>query len=402
MKPILYQLTLKIKNIMNTLTAKYRPIMKYSFFIILLLLFIESLQAQAPVGKWNINSLIGDNYSADEYVLLPVKNQEFGHILILNPDGTFRCYRIPGCGQDRYPPSTYGNYTIIDKNYISFLVTKKNEQFETLVNQELGKYYYFQKDGGFTLLKSTGNIEQDKQISYFRDLLYQENNEINKYEDNALNWKYTEIVDEKEAVLFCLEENQTDNAEILYSKYAEGYNRTIILIKVDNEFRYIVFEKDYHRKGRNRIALYDNYLIKKTDKLITEINNDRNLKKKIISDNNEPKQNIVSNSDIRLTLYYKKNKLQKGIYDQYTSYSTTNGNVNNITIYFQNEEPIYIEYITKHITNQKERESITGFYILDFKNHKFMTKLIKKENGKNSYPGGLVNKVIDEIKKQPK
>lgn len=375
--------------------------MKEALFIIFSLLFIVPVQAQSPVGKWNINSLMGDYYPPDEYVLLPVKHQEFGNILILNPDGTFRSYRIPGCGQDRHPPKTYGNYTIIDENYISFFLSKRTEEDEALVNQELGKYFYSQKDNGFKLIKSSGNIELDKQTTYFRDLLFEENNEINKYEDNALNWKYTEILDEKEAVLFCLAENQIENAEILYSRYAEGYNRTIILIKVNNEFRYIVFEKDYREKGRNRIALYDNHIIKETDKLITEINNYKNLKTKIIRDNYKPNQKLSDNSDITVTLYQKKKELQKAVYDQYTPYSSEKGNINNITIYFQDEVPIYVEYLTKHISSQQDPESITGFYILDFNNLKFVTKPIKNYR-KASFPSGLLNKAMDEIKKQLK
>lgn len=377
--------------------------MKKILPFIISLLILPNLFAQDLVGKWNINSLIDNNYPPEEYTLYPTKPDkhgiEFGLVLVLKSDGTFHSYRIPGCGQDRFPPSTYGKYTIIDDNYISFYLEKRNEEQETVINEDLGKFYYSQKDDGYRFLKSSGNIERDKQTMYFRDLLYDKNNEINNYEDNALNWKYTEIQDEKEIVSFCLSENKIENTEILYSRHAEGYNRTIILIQVENDFRYIIFEKDYHRKGRNRITLYDDSKIKEIDKLVAEINNEKNLRKKIIKNNNEPNQN--DNSKITLEVYQKKKKTHKAVYDQYTPYSDENGNINNLTIYYQDDKPIYVEYLTRHISKQQSPESITGFYILDFDKQKIITKPIKNYK-KTSYPSGLLNKVTDEIKKQIK
>lgn len=181
--------------------------------------------------------------------------------------------------------------------------------------------------------------------------------------------------------------------EILYSRRAEGYNRNIILIKIDSNFRYVIFENDFYGQGRNRIALYDDSKIKETENLVSEIDNDRNLKAKTIKYNN--------NADITLILYQKKKKLHKVVYNQYSPYSDENGNINNITIYYQDEKPIYVEYLTRHISSRQEPESITGFYILDFNNSKFITKPIKNYR-KTSYPSGLMNNVMDEIKKQIK
>ncbi|MVO11088.1 hypothetical protein GOQ30_18105 [Flavobacterium sp. TP390] len=362
---------------------------------------IQNVFSQDLVGKWNINSLIDNNYPPEEYILYPIKPDkygiEFGLILVLKPDGTFHSYQISHRGQDRLSPSTYGKYTIIDNNYIRFFLEKRNKQQEILINEDLGKFYYSQKNDGFRFLKSNGNIERDKQTAYFRDLLYEKTSEINKYKDNALNWKYTEIKDEREAVTFCMTENQIQNFEILYSRRAEGYNRKIILIKIDSDFRYVIFEKDFYREGLNRIALYDDSKIKEIDKLVAEIKNDKNLKIKTIKNNTEPKQNFNDNSETILDLFQNKKKMQKSVYQKYVSYSNQ-ASINNITIYFQDEKPIYVEYLTKHISNQQVRESITGFYILDFKNHKFITKPIKKDNGEIDYPSELINKAIEKIK----
>lgn len=378
--------------------------MKKILPFIILLLLLQDIFAQNLVGKWGINFLIDNNrFPPEEYILTPTKldknDIEFGQMLILKSDGTFKSYRNPRCGQDISPPSTYGKYTIIDESYISFFLEKRYEGQETIINKDLGKFYYSKKDDGFKLLKSSGNIEYDKQTAYFRDLLYDKNIEINEFEGNVLNWKYTtEHKDDKEAVSFCLSESQLGNFEILYSRHVEGYNRTIILIKIESDYKYIVFEKNVRRKGLNRIALYDDSKIKEIDKLVAEIKNEKKLKTKTIKDNNEAKQNSNNNSETILDLFQKKKEIKKAVYNTYISHSKNQSSINNITIYFQEEKPIYVEYLTKHISNQQEQESITGFYILDFKNHKYITKTIKKDNGKKDYPSGLINKAMDNIK----
>lgn len=372
--------------------------MKKILTLAITIFLLTNIFSQKIIGKWKINSLIDNKYPPEEYILYQTPDKygnEFGPILVLKSDSTFISYQIPGCGQDRFPPSTYGKYTIIDDNYISFFLEKRNEEKETLINEDLGKFYYVKKDDGFRFLKSCGNIELDKQTIFFRELLFDKNNEINKYEDDLLNWNLTQIKTVKEAVNFYLDEKQIKDFEILYITNVEGYNRTIILGKVRSDFKYILFERDFYGEGRNRIALYDDSKVKEIDKLVTEINNYKNMKiKEIIK--NEANQNLINNPVITIELFQKNEKTKKVIYNKYTSYSNQ-ASINNITVYFHEEEPIYVEYVTKHINNEKKQESITDFYILDYKSHKYITKPIKKENGKNDYPYGLIIEAINEI-----
>lgn len=364
-----------------------------TILLLLLLSFLvpQNIQAQSLVGKWNINSLIDNDYPPEEYVLLPTKNDangyEFGLILILKSDGTFKSYRIPGCGQDRFPPSTYGKYAIIDENYISFFLERMYEKYETLINKDLGKYYYYRKGDSYHLLKSNGNLERDKQVVYYRDLLTAKDKEINEYE-NVLDWKQTKIKDEKEVVSFCLAENRIENFEILFSKHVQRYGQ-IFLIKVGNDFRYVIFDKDY-----DRVALYDDYQIKKTNKLISEIDNDKKLKSKKLKETYIQGKSSSENNTI--IVYQKKKQIKKAVYNQYVK-----GGGWVTTIYFENEKPIYVEYEEKSIYNEKESLS-KGWYILDIKRNKIITKTIKRELREIHFPSGDLQRALDEIKKQLK
>jgi hypothetical protein len=320
------------------------------------LLFLHNIQAQKLVGKWEISSLIDNDYPPEEYILIPLKsNRKGGQDLILNKDGTFTSYRNPGCGQDRFPPSTSGKYTIIDENYISFFLERTFAEHETLINKDLGRYYYYPKNDGFNFIKSTGTLDHDKQIVYYRDLLSLKDKEIKQYE-NVLNWKQTTIKEEKEAVSFCLAENQIQNFEILYSKPVERYRQTIFLIKVGDEFRYVIYDKEY-----DRVALYDDYQINKINTLISDIDSDKKLKTKILKETYIPSR--TSSEHNTITVYQKKEKIRKVVYNQYF----VQGGGWFTTIYFENDEPIYVEFEEKTMYNQQELSSKIGCYIFDIK-----------------------------------
>jgi hypothetical protein len=368
--------------------------MKKILTFIISLLLLQDMYAQTLVGKWKINFLLDNNYPPDEYVLLPTKpdtlGYEFGSILILKPDGTFNSYSIPGCGQDRFPPSTYGKYTIIDENYINFFLEKKYKEHETLINKDFGKYYYYQKDDGFRFIKSSGNLERDKHVVYYRDLLSTKDKEIKEYE-NVLDWKQTKIKDEKEVVSFCLAENQIENFEILYSQPVERYRQTIFLIKVGNDFRYVIYDRDY-----NLVALYDDYQINKIIKLISDIDKDKNLKTKTLKETYIPQRTSSENNTI--TVYQKKNQVCKAVYNQ----NFIQGGGWFTTIYFENKETIYVKFEEKSIHNQEERSSIIGCYILDINKNKIITKTIKSETGEIHFPSDYYQRAMDDIKKQLK
>ncbi len=354
-------------------------------FTISLLLF-HNFYPQTIVGKWNINFLIGSNYPPEEYELLPITgNREFGHLLNIDPDGKFYNRRIPGCGQDRNPPSFFGTYKIIDENYISFFVEKGHEEQETLINKDWGKYYYYKKGNGYNFIKSNGNLERDKQVVYYRNLLTAKDKEIASYQ-NLYGWIQTKSADEKEAVISCLAENQIKNFEILYSKPVENRWQTIYLIKINNEFRYIIFDKEY-----KRVILYDDYQIQKTDKLILEIDADKKLKTKIIKEKYNPETSSSSRNTI--TIYQKKDKIYKAVYNQYSSDNEGDFTV----IYFEDEKPVYVEYQTKYFFGKREVLSKIGSYILDLKEHKILTKKMFSEQREIYFPTEYYERVIEEI-----
>lgn len=373
---------------------------KQMLLIVLLLLYIQKLAAQELVGKWDINILIDNQYPPEEYILSPKDNKprRYGHVLLLNAEGTFQSYRIPGCGQDRHPPTTTGKYTIIDQHYISFFLEKRIEEKETVINQDLGKFYYFQKDSTIRFIKSNGNLEADQQIVHYRELLLDKNNEIDNYENMMLDWKYTTNNNNIEVLKYFLNESNISNATVLYSKTMQSGTRTLSLIKLEDSLRFVVFEKEFHSVGQHRIALYNDDIIQKTDEYVTQSDHDKKLKISTQTQHYLPNQNMMDNADKTVKIY-KKNKItHKVIYDQYTPYNKENGNLNKVTIYFQDQQPIYIEYVTKHIRKSDSKESISGFYIVDFNKEKYISKTIKKDNGKYTYPSGLINKVLEEIK----
>lgn len=366
--------------------------MKKLFTVAIALLILQTVVAQNLVGKWNSNSIMGNAYSPEEYVLQPIDAQrnEFGIIVNLKPDGTFHSYRIPGCGQDRFPPTSSGKYTIIDKNYIHFFLEKRQEINETSINQDLGNYYYYENDNGFKLLKSSGNLERDKQIVYYKDLLSAKDTEIKAYA-NILDWKSTKQKEEKGVVSFCLNEAGITNFEIIFDQPVVHYRQIMFLVKVANGFRYVIYDKEY-----NQVALFDDTQINKTNALISEIDTNKKLKVKALKETNIPQR--TSSDHNTITAFQKKKKIQKVEYNQYFA----QGGGWFTTIYFENEIPVYVAFEQKSVYNEEIRSSIRGYYVLDSNKNKIATKIIKSETGDLYYPSEYVKRAMDDIKNQLK
>lgn len=362
------------------------------FTVTITLLLIQTVFAQNLVGKWNSNAIMGNAYSPEEYVLqlIDAERYEFGIILNLKPDGTFHSYRIPGCGQDRFPPSSSGKYTIIDENYIHFFLEKRNEINETSINQDLDNYYYYEKEDGFKLLKSSGNLERDKQIVYYKDLLSAKDTEIKAYA-NILDWKSTKLTEEKDVVSFCLGEAGITNFEILFEQPVVRYRQIIFLVKVNDEFRYVIYDKEY-----NQVALFDDTQINKINALISTIDSNKKLKIKVLKETFIPQR--TSSDRNTITVFQKKKKIQKVAYNQYFA----QGGGWFTTTYFENEIPVYVAFEQKSVYNEEERSSISGYYVSDSTKNKIVTKIIKSETGDLYYPSEYVKRAMDDIKNQMK
>lgn len=366
--------------------------MKKLFTVAVALLVFQTVVAQNLVGKWNSNSIMGNAYSPEEYVLQPIDAQrnEFGIILNLKPDGTFHSYRIPGCGQDRFPPSSSGKYTIIEENYIHFFLEKRKEINETSINQDLGNYYYYKKEDGFKLLKSSGNLERDKQIVYYKDLLSAKDTEIKAYA-NILDWKSTKLTEENDVVSFCLSEAGITNFEILFDQPVVNYLQIIFLVKVANDFRYVIYNKEY-----NQVALFDDKEINKINALISNIDSNKKLKIKVLKETFILQR--TSSDHNTITVFQKKKKIQKAAYNQYFA----QGGGWFTTIYFENETPVYVAFEQKSVYNEEIRSAIRGYYVLDSTKNKIVTKIIKSETGDLYYPSEYIKRAMDDIKNQLK
>lgn len=359
-------------------------------FIIALLL-LQNIYAQSLTGKWTISSLIDTGDYLDAYVLLPTQPQvyDYGHILILNPDGTFRSHRVPGCGQDRYPPSTYGKYTVLDNNYIRFFLEKKHEQEEIIYNKDLGSYYYYPQAGGFGLLKSSGNLERDKQVVYYRDLLTTKDKEIKAYE-HILNWEPTKIKDVQEAVSGYLTAAGMKNFEILYAQPVTKYDQTIFLIKTGNSLRYVIYDKTY-----NRIALYDDTRINSINRLTADIDGNNQLKTRPLKLIHMTPGIPAENQSI--IVYESKKNIQKAVYNQ----NFIQGGGWYTTIYFENGLPVYVTYEERTASEGTERSSKIGCYLLDTEQRKIITKTIRSEQGSIHFPDLYYKQAMDNINQQP-
>jgi hypothetical protein len=107
-----------------------------------------------------------------EMFRLERKNQErSGYRIELDKDKTFLSSSFAACGNTRFV-SMSGSYKKIGKHYLSFHVDNlsfygigyqtEREKKDT----DLGKYYvYFSPSGILYLIKSTGDLEQDKQLA---------------------------------------------------------------------------------------------------------------------------------------------------------------------------------------------------------------------------------------------
>jgi hypothetical protein len=229
--------------------------------------------------KWRINKLISDA-ETKEYILTPQSPNSFenyGNNIIFNQDQTFRSSYSAPCGNDCFT-STEGKYKIIDENYMCFYLDEITQSGEcsgnSKPNEDLGLFYYYKYENGFLLMKSSGSLEKDKMSAYYRDLIVKKREEIiqveksadigfamSKYNLEIFKWKQTYFKDEKKIVDFCMAENNIKKYEFLYHFKGDIYSyRDIMLVKVNNQFRYVL----YDTRGEPKVCLYDDSKIKET------------------------------------------------------------------------------------------------------------------------------------------
>lgn len=166
--------------------------------LILLLGVCSSAFAQNKIeGLWYLFDLFGEKPSMEMFRLERKTQERSGYRIELDKDKTFLSSSFAACGNTRFV-SMSGSYKKIGKHYLSFHVDNlsfygigyqtEREKKDT----DLGKYYvYFSPSGILYLIKSTGDLEQDKQLAQdaeqFGDLypivkyIYKHNKGITSY-----------------------------------------------------------------------------------------------------------------------------------------------------------------------------------------------------------------------------
>lgn len=351
-------------------------------------------------GKWRINELIL-NAETKEYILTPQSSDKFnnyGNNISLNTDQTFVSGYSAECGNDCFT-TTKGKYKIIDENYICFYLEEIIRNGECSGNskpkKDLGLYYFYKTENGFRLLRSVGNLEQDKKNVFYYDLIVSKRKEIdgfyyrNGQNQSIYNWKQTNLKDEKEIVAFCMKENKIQDYEILFSYKGDIYSRlNIILVKINNQFHYVL----YDTWGNPMVSLYNYSPIQKINQLVNKIDNDKSLSK-TEKKTTTPQNNSTSETKV-ITIYKNSNEINKVIYARYYEYGEK-VSVSITTIYLQNSTPIFIDYLISPDWDKQISE--TGLYAIDWQNNIGANKYIKHENGRLDKNLVSEKRFIDEM-----
>lgn len=122
-------------------------------------------------GEWYLFDLFGEKPSMEMFRLERQTQERSGYRIELDKNNTFLSSSFATCGNSS-SVSISGSYKKIGKHYLSFHVDTlsfygigyqtEREKKDT----DLGKYYvYFSPSGILYLIKSTGNMEQDKQLA---------------------------------------------------------------------------------------------------------------------------------------------------------------------------------------------------------------------------------------------
>ena len=145
--------------------------MKHIILILLLGVYSSAFAQNKIEGLWYLLELFGEKPSMEMFRLERKTQERPGYRIELDKDKTFLSSSFAACGNTRFV-SMSGSYKKIGKHYLSFHVDNlsfygigyqtEREKKDT----DLGKYYvYFSPSGILYLIKSTGDLEQDKQLA---------------------------------------------------------------------------------------------------------------------------------------------------------------------------------------------------------------------------------------------
>ena len=146
--------------------------MKHIILLLLLGVYSLAFAQKKIIGNWYLFELFGEKTPVEMYRLQRTTQVRTGYLIKFAKDKTFYSTYFAPCGLDCFV-NTKGTYKRIDRHYLSFHVDtfsaygggcEKTEHEKR--DTDLGKYYvHLSAKGILYLIKSTGDLKQDKQLA---------------------------------------------------------------------------------------------------------------------------------------------------------------------------------------------------------------------------------------------
>ena len=145
--------------------------MKHIILLLLLGIYSLAFAQKKIIGNWYLFDLFGEKPSMEMFRLERQTQERSGYRIELDKDRTFLSSSFAACGNSG-TVSISGSYKKIGKHYLSFHVDNLSfygigyqSEYEKK-DTDLGKYYvHLSAKGILYLIKSTGDLKQDKQLA---------------------------------------------------------------------------------------------------------------------------------------------------------------------------------------------------------------------------------------------
>ena len=231
-----------IKDVIMLRSITKKNVVFYLFVNLFISLFSN---AQTNIiGTWKIDKIVGVG-DYNEYSLVSQKEFSWGNNLKMELDGTFVSRYLAGCGNDCFTSSS-GRFIIIDDAHIRFILVNidysgwcgKELKSETDLNRDLGIFYVYKDSKSIRLIKSNGNLQDDKDKMLYTEMLKTFDKNWKAYE---YSWVNTNVNIPEEVVKDYLGNKLIglSDYKIVYSK-KEGYGE-LFLVRKDEDFHYVLY-----------------------------------------------------------------------------------------------------------------------------------------------------------------
>lgn len=328
------------------------------------------------LGNWGIDRLITQE-PLKEYLLFRRDNEErfhYGNNITLKPDGTFVSDYSAKCGNDLFT-TTSGRYKILNEDYICFILEKESKEgyrglfdgntgkavysTEQLPNLDLGLFRIYKEDNKIQFFKSDGDPINDKKTLEYIEMLTLKSQELSSYFSpyTYIDWRkmenYNRLTKIEDIVAFIMGQHQISEYEIL----ADGgfTNANLILLKIKNEYSYVVWKAQVSNTIKVDVALYDDSFFEELESLVRKTDKNTKLKKKIINETEYHSSNPLRKNTI--IIYKKNDETQKLVYDIYNE----RGHFK-VTFYYKDDKPVLIKI-------EPEKSEKFMYYVYNWENH---------------------------------